>query len=75
VLEEFLAPAELNDLLAYTLAYQEHFVVSEVISPGVSTGGSVADFEYRRSHVLMDLGPHQERFIKSSLLNFATHPA
>jgi Rps23 Pro-64 3,4-dihydroxylase Tpa1-like proline 4-hydroxylase len=59
VLEEFLAPAELSELLSYTLAHQEHFVVSEVISPGVNSG-STADFEYRRSHVLMDLGPHHE---------------
>jgi SM-20-related protein len=57
VLEEFLAPAELNNLLAYTASHQEQFIVSEVISPGVK---STADFEYRRSHVLMDLGPHQE---------------
>jgi SM-20-related protein len=62
VLEEFLAPAEINDLLAYTLAHQERFVVSEVISPGV-TNNSAADFDYRRSHVLMDLGPHQERLM------------
>ncbi len=62
VLEEFLSPAELNDLLSYTLAHQEHFVVSEVISPGVNRG-SAADFEYRRSHVLMDLGVHQERLM------------
>jgi SM-20-related protein len=62
VLEEFLAPAELSDLLAYTLSNQEQFIVSEVISPGVPSG-SVADFEYRRSHVLMNLGLHQERFL------------
>ena len=60
VLEEFLAPAELNDLLAYTLAHERHFVISEVIAPGVNSV-SATDFEYRRSHVLMDLGVHQER--------------
>ena len=37
VLEEFLVPAELNDLLSYTLAREEHFILSEVISPGVNT--------------------------------------
>jgi Rps23 Pro-64 3,4-dihydroxylase Tpa1-like proline 4-hydroxylase len=56
VLEEFLAPAELNSLLAYTASHQEDFVMSEVITPGVK---SAADFEHRRSRVLMDLGPHQ----------------
>ena len=62
VLEEFLVPAELNTLLSYTLSQENHFVVSEVISPGVEPRGTV-DFEYRRSHVLMDLGPHYERLI------------
>jgi hypothetical protein len=57
VLEEFLAPAELDDLLAYTMANQGNFIVSEVISPD---DRSTVDFEYRRSQVLMDLGPHQE---------------
>ena len=62
VFEEFLAPAELQDLLSYTLAHQEHFVVSEVISPGVANR-STADFEYRRSQVLMDLGSYQENLV------------
>ena len=62
VLEEFLSPAELNDLMSYALAHQEHFVISEVISPGVH-GKSATDFEYRRSRVLMDLGLHQERIV------------
>jgi len=48
--------------LAYTLAHEEHFIVSEVISPGGPIGG-VKDFDYRRSHVLMDLGPHQQRLL------------
>jgi len=60
VLEEFLVPAELNDLLSYTLAREEHFILSEVISPGVNTG-SMVDFECRRSHVLMDLELHYDR--------------
>ncbi len=62
VLEEFLAPAELNELLSYTLMHEAQFKVSEVISPGVQPRGAV-DFEYRRSHVLMDLGLHYDRFI------------
>jgi Rps23 Pro-64 3,4-dihydroxylase Tpa1-like proline 4-hydroxylase len=62
VLEEFLSMAELNDLLAYTMAHQEQFQVSEVIAPGVYSK-SATDFEHRRSHVLMDLGIHQERIV------------
>lgn len=62
VLEEFLVPAELNTLLSYTLSQEHHFMVSEVISPGVEPRGTV-EFEYRRSHVLMDLGPHYQRLI------------
>jgi SM-20-related protein len=62
VLDEFLAPAELNDLLSYTLGEEKHFNLSEVISPDVYNGSSV-DFEHRRSHVLMDLDVHYERFM------------
>lgn len=62
VLEEFLVPAELNDLLSYTFSQEEHFSLSEVISPGMQVSSTV-DFEHRRSHVLMDLGMHYERFI------------
>ena len=57
VLDEFLAPAELEALMAYTMAKESEFQVSEVISPDI--GGGV-DFEYRRSRVLQDLGPHRE---------------
>lgn len=57
VLNEFLSPAELETLVNYTLAKESEFQVSEVISPDV--GGGV-DFEYRRSRVLHDLGPHRE---------------
>lgn len=57
VLDEFLAPAELSELMQFTLSQQEQFKTSEVVSPGV-TGGAV-DFEYRRSHVLMDLDKHE----------------
>lgn len=62
LLEEFLAPAELNALVSYALSHEEHFNVSEVISPGVEPGGTV-DFEHRRSHVLLDLGPHYDRLV------------
>jgi Rps23 Pro-64 3,4-dihydroxylase Tpa1-like proline 4-hydroxylase len=53
VLDEFLAPAELEALMRHAQLREPQFRVSEVISPGVP-GGSV-DFEYRRSMVLFDL--------------------
>jgi Rps23 Pro-64 3,4-dihydroxylase Tpa1-like proline 4-hydroxylase len=56
VLDEFLAPEELQDLLRYTLAHEAEFRVSEIISPGVNV--ATADFESRRSHVLMELDKH-----------------
>jgi SM-20-related protein len=58
--DEFLAPAELQRLTEYALRHEGNFQVSEVISPGVV--GGVIDPEYRRSHVLMDLGEHEEIF-------------
>jgi len=57
VLDEFLAPAELEALMAYTMASEGEFQVSEVISPDL--GGAV-DFEYRRSRILQDLGVHRD---------------
>jgi SM-20-related protein len=57
IFDEFLAPSELQELTHYTLAHQEDFQISEVISPGVM--GGVIDPEYRRSRVLMDLREHE----------------
>jgi Rps23 Pro-64 3,4-dihydroxylase Tpa1-like proline 4-hydroxylase len=56
VLDEFLAPGELQELTTYVFAREHDFRTSEVISPGVV--GGVIDPEYRRSRVLMDLGKH-----------------
>ena len=61
VLDEFLAPAELKELMHDTLAREAEFKVSEVVSPGVQ-GGAV-DFEYRRSRVLMELGKHERLIV------------
>lgn len=58
LLDEFLAPAELQALLQDTLQREMEFQVSEVVSPGV-TGGLV-DYENRRSRVLTDMGRHQQ---------------
>jgi Rps23 Pro-64 3,4-dihydroxylase Tpa1-like proline 4-hydroxylase len=61
--EEFLVPSELQDLLRYTLAREEDFEVSEVVSPG-APGAGMIDHEYRRSRVLMDLAEHQARLLE-----------
>ncbi len=55
LLDEFLAPEELQQLMQDTLAREMEFQISEVIAPGVP--GSITDFDHRRSHVLMDPGP------------------
>jgi Rps23 Pro-64 3,4-dihydroxylase Tpa1-like proline 4-hydroxylase len=58
VLDEFLAPRELDELVAYTLQHEAEFRSSEVISPSGDLG--VIDYDHRRSRVLMDLGRHEE---------------
>ena len=58
VLDEFLAPPELDELVNFTLQHEAEFQNSEVISPNGVPG--VIDYNHRRSHVLMDLGRHQE---------------
>jgi SM-20-related protein len=55
VLDEFLAPQELEALTSYVLQHEADFNVSEVLTP---TGG-VIDYTYRRSRILMDVGEHQ----------------
>jgi SM-20-related protein len=58
VLDEFLAPHELDELVGYALQHEVEFQSSEVISP--SGEPCVIDYDHRRSRVLMDLGKHQE---------------
>jgi SM-20-related protein len=58
VLDEFLAPQELDELISYTLEHEPEFQNSEVISPSGDPG--VIDYSHRRSRVLMDLGKHEE---------------
>jgi len=67
VLDEFLAPQELERLMAYVAAHEADFVVSEVIAPGASAGA--VDFEHRRSRVLCDLGEH-EAVITGRILSY-----
>ena len=61
--EEFLMPAQLEELVRYTSAHESDFVVSEVVSPGVQGRGSV-DHEYRRSHVLLSLAEYEALFLE-----------
>jgi SM-20-related protein len=57
VLDEFLVPQELDELVSYTLQHEEQFQCSEVISPNGEPG--MIAFDHRRSRVLMDLGKHE----------------
>jgi Rps23 Pro-64 3,4-dihydroxylase Tpa1-like proline 4-hydroxylase len=61
ILDEFLAPEELQELTRYALGQESTFHISEVISPGVE--GGVVDPEHRRSRVLMDLGKHGDLLV------------
>ncbi len=58
VLDEFLAPQELEELTRYVVEHEADFRASEVVSP-VADGGLI-NYEHRRSRVLFDLGQHQE---------------
>ena len=68
VLDEFLAPQELEELTRFALEHEANFSASEVVSP-VADGG-VVNYEHRRSRVLLDLERHQDvvlNRIKSAL--------
>jgi Rps23 Pro-64 3,4-dihydroxylase Tpa1-like proline 4-hydroxylase len=62
VLDEFLAPIELEGLMRYVQNSEAQYRVSEVISPGVQ--GSAVDFEYRRSMVLFEIGAPGRAFVE-----------
>jgi len=61
VLDEFLAPQELEELTRFTLEHQADFQTSEVYSAKVDRG--VINDEYRRSRVLMDVPQQQEMIL------------
>jgi SM-20-related protein len=63
VLDEFLAPQELDELTRFTLDHEADFIASEVISPAAD-GGGIVNYEHRRSRVLMDLAQHQDRVLE-----------
>jgi Rps23 Pro-64 3,4-dihydroxylase Tpa1-like proline 4-hydroxylase len=58
VLDEFLAPQELEELVGYALQREAEFQSSELVSPSGEPG--MIDYDHRRSRVLMDLGKHEE---------------
>ena len=58
VLDEFLTPEELKQLMQYTMDHEPDFQISEVVSPGAS--GGMIDYEHRRSRVLTNLDRHHE---------------
>ncbi len=62
VLDEFLAPQELEELTRFTLEHEADFSASEVVSP--SADGGIVNYEHRRSRVLMDLAHHQDLMLE-----------
>jgi SM-20-related protein len=58
VLDEFLSPQELDELIRYTLQHEQEFRNGEIISPRGEMG--VTDYSHRRSRVLMESGPHEQ---------------
>ena len=62
VLDEFLAPQELEELTRFALEHESDFKASEVVSPHADSG--VVNYEHRRSRVLMDLAQHQDVMVE-----------
>jgi len=62
VLDEFLAPQELEELTRYTLEHEADFQTSEIVTPQADHG--VVNDEHRRSRVLMDPGCHEEMILE-----------
>jgi SM-20-related protein len=58
VLDEFLAPQEMQELSRFMLEHEADFCASEVVAHGSNEG--VVSEEHRRSRVFMDLGKHQD---------------
>ena len=62
ILDEFLAPQELEELTRFALEHESQFSASEVVAPTSERG--VIDYEHRRSRVLTDLEHHQELLVR-----------
>jgi hypothetical protein len=58
VLDEFLAPQELERLMGFAIEHESDYRTSEVIAP--DSEGGVVNYEHRRSRVLTDLQQHQD---------------
>ncbi len=61
ILDEFLAPQELEQLTRFTLEHEGDFQTSEVLSPTAEKG--VINDDFRRSRVLMDLADQQDMIL------------
>jgi SM-20-related protein len=61
VLDEFLAPQELEQLTRFALEHESDFNTSSVVSPHAEGGDvtGVVNYDHRRSRVLMDLAQHE----------------
>ena len=57
VLDEFLAPPEVAELMQFALAHEGEFKASEVVSTDADSG--VVNYEHRRSRVLMDTAQYE----------------
>ena len=58
VLDEFLAPQELDELMRFTMDHEPDFGDSEVVSP-IADGG-IVNYEHRRSRVLTELAQQRD---------------
>jgi SM-20-related protein len=62
ILDEFLAPQEMQELIGFTLEHENDFRTSEVVSPSGVPG--VTDHNHRRSRVLCELGAQEDLILK-----------
>jgi Rps23 Pro-64 3,4-dihydroxylase Tpa1-like proline 4-hydroxylase len=62
VLDEFLAPQEVAELMRFTIEHESDFQASEVVCPTSEHG--VVNYDHRRSRVLMDLGRYQDLLVQ-----------
>jgi SM-20-related protein len=58
VLDEFLAPQELEELISFTLQHENDFQSSQVVAATGQAG--MVDYSHRRSRVLVNLGKHEQ---------------
>jgi predicted 2-oxoglutarate/Fe(II)-dependent dioxygenase YbiX len=58
VLDEFLAPSEVAELMQFAIEHESEFKASEVVSADADSG--MVNHEHRRSRVLMDVGQYED---------------